>query len=61
LVFQQVSTNSVVKELGYPDYVDPNYWTYFNMKIRNLMIGGSFKTIHFQIFNGRVVRIIPVK
>ncbi len=61
LLYTHASTNQIVKDFGYPDFVNPNYWTYRNMRVFNLQQGGTYNIVHFQIFQGRVARVIPTK
>ncbi len=57
LIFQNTTTNVIIREFGYPDQTTGNWWSYGNMTVRNIELAGTSKNVHFLIFNGRVVKV----
>jgi hypothetical protein len=57
LIFQNSTTNTLLKEFGYPDQITGNWWSYGNMIVRNIELGGTSKNVHFLVFNSRVMKI----
>jgi hypothetical protein len=57
LIFQNTTTNVIIREFGYPDQTTGNWWSYGNMTVRNIELAGTSKKVHFLIFNGRVVKV----
>ncbi len=60
LIYINKPTNVLIKVFGYPDQASTNWWSYGEMKVKNIQAGGYFKNVHFQIYNGRVYRVIGV-
>jgi hypothetical protein len=58
LIYINKPTNVLIKVFGYPDQASTNWWSYGDMKVKNIQAGGYFKNVHFQVYNGRVYRVI---
>ena len=58
LIYRNKPTNVLIKVFGYPDQASSNWWSYGDMKVRNIQAGGHFKKVHFQIYNGHVYRVV---
>ncbi len=58
LIYRNKPTNILIKVFGYPDQASSNWWSYGDMKVRNIQAGGTFKKVHFQIYNGYVHRVV---
>ncbi|MCH2379301.1 MAG: hypothetical protein MK236_07760, partial [Pedosphaera sp.] len=58
LIYRNKPTNLLIKVFGYPDQASSNWWSYGDMKVKNIQEGGYFSKVHFQIYNGHVYRVI---
>ncbi len=58
LIYVNKPTNLLIKVFGYPDQASTNWWSYGDMKVKNIQAGGYFKKVHFQIYNGHVYRVV---
>ena len=58
LIYRNKPTNLLIKVFGYPDQASSNWWSYGDMKVKNIQEGGYFSKVHFQIYNGQVYRVI---
>ena len=58
LIYRNKPTNLLIKVFGYPDQAISNWWSYGDMKVKNIQEGGYFSKVHFQIYNGHVYRVI---
>lgn len=58
LIYRNKPTNLLIKVFGYPDQATSNWWSYGDMKVKNIQEGGYFSKVHFQIYNGHVYRVI---
>jgi len=60
LIYLNKTEDIVKRVFGDPDAVQGAYWIYNNMNIRNVLDGGTMKTLYFGFSNG-VVTIIEAR
>jgi hypothetical protein len=58
LIYANKPTNLLIRVFGYPDQASTNWWSYGEMKVKNIQDGGYYMNVHFQIYNGRVYRVV---
>ena len=52
-------TEAVIKQVfGDPALIQGEFWTYRDLKVRNMKLGGTYTTVIFQMQNGKVARVI---